>query len=38
MSTNPSKDPIDPLISTTDGGMLLKNVPIIGTLTGYELV
>ena len=33
MSTYPSKDPVDPLISTTDGVMLLKDVPIIGTPT-----
>ncbi|WP_416828235.1 hypothetical protein [Ectobacillus polymachus] len=28
---SPAKDPVDPFISTTDGVMLLKIVPIIGT-------
>ncbi|MCJ8008711.1 hypothetical protein ACFFF5_08850 [Lederbergia wuyishanensis] len=28
---SPAKDPIDPLISTTGGLMLLKIAPIIGT-------
>jgi hypothetical protein len=28
---SPAKDPLDPLISTTDGLMLLKIAPIIGT-------
>jgi hypothetical protein len=30
---SPAKDPLDPLISTTDGLMLLKIAPIIGTAT-----
>lgn len=28
---SPAKDPLDPLISTTNGIMLLKIAPIIGT-------
>ncbi|MFJ7826595.1 hypothetical protein [Psychrobacillus sp. NPDC096623] len=28
---SPAKDPLDPLISTTDGLILLKIAPIIGT-------
>jgi hypothetical protein len=30
---SPAKDPLDPLISTTGGLMLLKIAPIIGTAT-----
>lgn len=30
---SPAKDPLDPLISTIDGLMLLKIAPIIGTAT-----
>ncbi|MFJ8065247.1 hypothetical protein ACIQYS_11505 [Psychrobacillus sp. NPDC096426] len=34
---SPAKDPLDPIISTTGGLMLLKIAPILGT-TGLALI